>query len=183
MSYDYGISTNWKTDGNLATQLQSKYGLNPLEAKQVSYDYGKSGNSSFNDFAASNPTLSNALNTAPVTGYDANQLSALSNPEFTTYAGEMGVDLTGASTDQLNNTMSGFESSQGLGDFTSQDFGNYASGIGALGQVGLGALSYLENSKTADKQRALLDQQLASNAINIKNLAADRSHVQNVFKK
>ena len=67
------------------------------------------------------------------------------------------------------------------GESASKAFGNYASGIGALGQVGLGALSYLENQKTADAQRKLLGQQYASNATTMENSAADRKAAMKAF--
>ena len=45
------------------------------------------------------------------------------------------------------------------------DWGMTGMGGVALGagQLGLGVMSYLENSKTADKQRALMDQQISNN--------------------
>ena len=46
-----------------------------------------------------------------------------------------------------------------LGDLNLSSFG----GALGLGQLGLGALSYLDSKKTAKKQRALMDQQLAEN--------------------
>ena len=53
--------------------------------------------------------------------------------------------------------------------------------IGA-GQLGLGALGYLDNVKTAGKQRALLDQQLVSNNQALAEHTADRKHVNDVFR-
>ena len=45
-------------------------------------------------------------------------------------------------------------------DWGMEGYGGVALGAG---QLGLGVMSYLENSKTADKQRALMDQQIANN--------------------
>jgi hypothetical protein len=45
-------------------------------------------------------------------------------------------------------------------DWGMQGYGGVALGAG---QLGLGVMSYLENSRTADKQRAVMDQQIASN--------------------
>jgi len=54
-------------------------------------------------------------------------------------------------------------------------------GLG-IGQLGLGVMSYLDNKKTADKQRALLGQQYVNNTITMKNRASDRQHTIDVFK-
>ena len=45
-------------------------------------------------------------------------------------------------------------------DWGMEGYGGVALGAG---QLGLGVMSYLENSKTADKQRALMDQQITNN--------------------
>ena len=63
----------------------------------------------------------------------------------------------------------------------SKAFGNYAAGVGAIGGLGLGVLSYMDNSKTADAQRKLLGQQYASNATTMKNSAADRIAAMKAF--
>ena len=56
------------------------------------------------------------------------------------------------------------------------------AGIGlAGGQIGLGVMSYLDQKKTNNLNRKLLDQQYANNATTIANKAADRTYAQNLF--
>ena len=49
------------------------------------------------------------------------------------------------------------------------------------GQLGLGVMSYLENSKTADKQRALMDQQIANNKFSLGNAKDFKEAVNKTF--
>ena len=67
------------------------------------------------------------------------------------------------------------------GESASKAFGNYAQGGAALGQLGLGIMSYFENKKTADAQRKALKQQYDNNAEIIKNSAADRTAAMKAF--
>lgn len=84
-------------------------------------------------------------------------------------------------------TMSKNDLSGGLGasgtpvESNSKAFGNYASGGAALGQMGLGVMSYLDQSKTADANRKLLGQQYDSNATIMANSAADRESSMKAF--
>jgi hypothetical protein len=48
------------------------------------------------------------------------------------------------------------------------------------GQLGLGVMSYLENKKTASKQRKLMEQQYNINAVHEANLEADRAHSRHI---
>jgi len=51
----------------------------------------------------------------------------------------------------------------------------------SVGQLGLGLASYLDNKKTADKQRHLMDQQAKQNDYNYNKTIADNKHIQQIF--
>lgn len=67
------------------------------------------------------------------------------------------------------------------GSWDYNDWGT-AGDIGlGVGQLGLGIMSYLDRSKTADKQRRLLDQQYANNADLISARKAKRTNISQAF--
>jgi len=57
-------------------------------------------------------------------------------------------------------------------------WGGVALGVG---QLGLGIASYLDQQKTASKQRHLMDQQAKQNDYNYKKTVADNKHIQQIF--
>jgi hypothetical protein len=63
-------------------------------------------------------------------------------------------------------------------DWGMDGYGGVALGAG---QLGLGVMSYLENSKTADKQRALMDQQITNNKFALGNAKAYKEAVNKTF--
>ena len=68
---------------------------------------------------------------------------------------------------------------------TSTDWGMKGLGgtlLGA-GQLGLGVMSYLDQSKTADKQRALMDQQMVQNKYVLDTAKGRASDINNTFGK
>ncbi len=50
-----------------------------------------------------------------------------------------------------------------------------------VGQLGLGIASYLDNKKTAGKQRNLMDQEAKQNDYNYNKTVADNKHIQQIF--
>lgn len=74
-----------------------------------------------------------------------------------------GVDI-GTNTSSINWGMDGW--------------GGFGLGVG---QLGLGIASYLDNKKTADKQRHLMDQQAKQNDYNYNKTIADNKHIQQIF--
>lgn len=89
----------------------------------------------------------------------------------------------------LSTQMQGDFAAQGLdydpaaGGLQSTDYGMGGLGGAALGlgQLGLGVASYLENKKTSDKQRKLMDQQLASNTYNMAKDKKDSASLAKAF--
>ena len=59
-------------------------------------------------------------------------------------------------------------------------YGQIQTGLG-LGQLGLGVVSYLDNRKTAKKNRELMNQQIASNRAEMANTAAFRQGLAKQF--
>ena len=59
-------------------------------------------------------------------------------------------------------------------------YGGVALGAG---QLGLGVLSYLENSKTADKQRDLMSQQIANNRFALDTAKSRQRDIAGAFGK
>ena len=101
---------------------------------------------------------------------DAAQSIVSSNPlDFSSYdfskidAGALGTDpsgegLLGGLNNMLGTNMSGMDALKG--------------GLG-IGQLGLGVMSFLDQKKTAKKQRGLMDQQMKQNKF-LLNTAKDR---------
>ena len=66
----------------------------------------------------------------------------------------------------------------GKTDWGMDGWGGFGLGIG---QLGLGLASYLDNKKTADKQRKIMDQQIKQNNYNYNKTIADNKHLQQIF--
>jgi len=145
---------------------------------------------------AYNPTIANAnknsnlLAAVPTTGlingYTQDSINTLSDPNFTEWAGNYGVDLNGKTNDEiagLKQLQTGGDKVQTGGDkdkwWGADSWGGF--GIG-LGQLGLGIASFLDGAKTADAQRRLLNQRYEANKETLANMRADRKHLANVFK-
>jgi len=133
-----------------------------------------------------------ATNLNNIRAWSGNTASALSNPDFAAYAVDNGIDLNKLSVSDVDSMYSGDFAdlqSKGLynggGNTTSGSDPFSMSGVGGLalgvGQLGLGLMSYLDNKKTADKQRALMDQQYANNDYAMRKTRADNQHILNVF--
>ena len=118
------------------------------------------------------PQLGSSAQTAVNMGGNADYMKWLEDNNYN--VGNMtGADF--ASTEKLYND-------RGIGG-PSTDWGMTGMGGVALGvgQLGLGAMSYLENSKTADKQRALMDQQITNNKFALGNAKAYKEAVNKTF--
>ena len=80
-----------------------------------------------------------------------------------------------------------FDGSQDAGAsfLKNADWGMKGLGGTALGagQLGLGVLSYLDQSKTADKQRQLMDQQMAQNTFVLNNAKGRQADIAATFGK
>lgn len=113
---------------------------------------------------------------------DPAQLNMLSNSDFTTGLASQGIDINSLNSNQLGDLYKGFKINPTI-DTNKLDWGMKGLGgtlLGA-GQLGLGLMSYLDQSKTAKKQRAVLDQQIASNDYSMAKTKADNQHIQDVF--
>lgn len=92
------------------------------------------------------------------------------------------ADMQKANLDSVDSTKLGASGNNG-NSWSSGDIANYGMvGLG-VGQLGLGIASYLENSKTANKQRALLDQQIANNKYALDTAKARQSDISSAFGK
>ena len=119
-------------------------------------------------------------------GYSIDQAIALSNPDFTTYAGAKGLDLNALSGQNLDSTIAGFNAGgfTGATNSMSPEYAKYlesqgtqgmlSAGLG-IGQLGLGVMSFLDNKKTANAQRQLLGQQYENNAEEMRHTKAART--------
>jgi len=85
------------------------------------------------------------------------------------------VDANGNSLFQDGSVTSATQGTTGSGGLST--YGGAMAGA----ELGLGLLGYFENKKTADAQRALMDQQYNTNAVHEANLQADRAHLQKVM--
>lgn len=113
---------------------------------------------------------------------DPAQLNMLSNSDFTTGLASQGIDINSLNSNQLGDLYKGFKINPAVST-NKLDWGMNGLGgtlLGA-GQLGLGLMSYLDQSKTASKQRAIMDQQIASNKYNMAKTKADNQHIQDVF--
>lgn len=95
----------------------------------------------------------------------------------TPYTGttELGADIPSMYTEGLNKNNVG-----GQTDWSMKGLGGTALGAG---QLGLGVLSYLDQSKTADKQRKLMDQQMAQNTFVLNNAKGRQADIAATFGK
>jgi len=100
------------------------------------------------------------------------------NPELATKIGGAQFDAAG---NQVGGGFRGSTTDKGPG-WGMEGYGGLALGAG---QLGLGVLSYLDNEKTAKKNRALVDQQIAANKYvmdkSVKNDAAGTDVYNKVF--
>jgi len=165
--------------------IDSYYGSIP----GVSGLSGKAYNTAHNIDSTIGPTIANANKnsnlpdavptTGLVNGYTQDSINTLSDPNFTEWAGNYGVDLNGKTNDEI----AGLKQLQTGGDkdkwWGADSWGGF--GIG-LGQLGLGIASFLDGTKTADVQRRLLNQRYEANKETLANMRADRKHLANVFK-
>ncbi len=122
---------------------------------------------------------------------DPAQLNMLSNSDFTAGLASQGIDINSLTSNQLGDLYKGFKINPAVStnkinpavSTNKLDWGMNGLGgtlLGA-GQLGLGLMSYLDQSKTASKQRAIMDQQIASNKYNMAKTKADNQHIQDVF--
>lgn len=86
-------------------------------------------------------------------------------------AGVLGTDgagtgFMGGLNDMLGTNMSGMDALKG--------------GLG-LGQLGLGVMSFLDQKKTAKKQRGLMDQQMAQNSFLLNQAKGRQSDISKAF--
>jgi len=109
------------------------------------------------------------VNTAPtVASSNGGMFDGLFGPKDSSanigewYKGQFGtdLDLTKLSTTEQLALQTQFKKDTTT-DWGMGGYGGIALGVG---QLGLGALSYFDQKKTGDKNRALMDQQLANNA-------------------
>jgi len=119
--------------------------------------------------------------------YTGDRIAALNEKAFIDYLDRKGVTAINAlDGGQLDSHRADYARISAPGDkgpgWGMQGYGGLALGAG---QLGLGVLSYLDNEKTAKKNRALVDQQIATNKYvmdkSVKNDAAGTDVYNKVF--
>ena len=112
--------------------------------------------------------------------------SMLGNSDFTTALSNNNIDINSLTTDQITGLYKGFQNNnsidvtmlnnQGTDWNKTFSMNGMLGGALGLGQFGLGLAGYLDNRKTANKQREVLDQQKRANDYNYrKQLANDKA--------
>lgn len=114
-------------------------------------------------------------------GLDRNFESYLGNEDFNAWAqNEYDIGLDGfdaLSSDQKNMLADKWDAEQAQGT-SFKDGAGIALGAG---QLGLGVMGYLDNKKTASKQRALLGQQIESNRYALDTAKQRQTDISNAF--
>jgi len=160
------VDTNYTPGNSLTDQLQRSYQIPKIEAGGVN---------SFDEWAKNNG-VANKLVQPEGYSYTQNDMDLLSRPEVAEYAAGKGLDLN--TTEGFNALKNQFGEDNSWGYKEWGTAGNIGLGVG---QLGLGLASYLDQSKTAEKQRRLLDQQYANNAYLIANRKAKNDNITSAF--
>jgi len=106
-------------------------------------------------------------------------IKALSDPGYTGTLSIAGKDINSMTADQINSSYKNYIGNTGNKlDWSMKGMGGT---LLSAGQLGLGLLGYLDQRKTASKQRALMDQQLAANSYNMAKTKRDNEHMRQIF--